>query len=199
MAEPFIGQVDLYGFQFVPENWMDCAGQVLQISSNQALFALLSTQYGGDGRTTFALPDLRGKLAQSFGQHPGSAKDWQVGQAFGSETHIMTTNDLPQHNHIASYSASGGGGGVEMSVSADAATADIPVNASYVASPTTDFIYRADGGIHLVNLGGVSGGGISGGSVTVNATGSSSQFNLLQPTLGMNYCIALRGLFPSHN
>ncbi|MCJ8273441.1 MAG: tail fiber protein, partial [Psychrosphaera sp.] len=76
MAEPFIGEVDLYGFNFVPQNWAECAGGIIAISANQALFALLGTAYGGDGRTSFALPDLRGKLALSMGNHPGSQYDW---------------------------------------------------------------------------------------------------------------------------
>jgi len=198
MAEPFIGEVDLFGFDFVPENWASCSGTLISITQNQALYALLGNMYGGDGRTNFALPDLRGKMAQSFGEHPGSRFDWRVGQMAGSETWTMRDNELAQHAHSATFTASGGA--AEVEVSTDAATQNVPTDDSYVASPASTSIYRADAGAGTVALGGViGGGGITTGTVTVGTTGTNTQFNIIQSTLILNYCIAMQGLFPSRN
>ncbi len=199
MAEPFIGQVDLLGFNFVPEHWAQCAGGIMQISANQALFSLLGTFYGGDGRTTFGLPDLRGRMAISQGNFPGSRYDWNVGDTGGSETHTLSVRELPSHFHSSSFTASGGGE-VEFQISKDSASINAPAEESYVASTSGIAIYRPDAGSGAVSLGGVSGGGgISSGTVSVGTTGSNNRFNIEQPTSILNYCIALLGLFPSRN
>ena len=96
--DPFIGQIELFGFNFAPRGWAKCEGQILSISSNQALFSLLGTTYGGDGRTTFALPDLRGRAALHTGTGPGlSTYSW--GQKSGSPSSPLVPAQLPPHTH----------------------------------------------------------------------------------------------------
>jgi microcystin-dependent protein len=102
MAEPFLGEIRTFGFDFAPKGWAKCEGQLLPINQNQALFALLGTFYGGDGRVTFALPDLRGRVALGVsGDHP-------QGQAGGEATHTLTVAELPAHAHRAHANASNG-------------------------------------------------------------------------------------------
>ncbi len=97
-AEPFIGEIELYGFNFPPRGYLTCDGQLLAISSNEALFSLLGTRFGGDGRTTFGIPDLRGRTALHQGQGPGLSLR-QMGQWGGTETNASTINNLPTHSH----------------------------------------------------------------------------------------------------
>lgn len=96
--EPFLGQIMLVGFDFVPSGWASCNGQLLPIAQNSALFALLGTQYGGDGRSTFALPDLRGRAPVHKGQGPG-LRSYTQGEIGGTESVTLTTNNLPPHAH----------------------------------------------------------------------------------------------------
>lgn len=97
-SEPFIGQLALVGFNFCPRGWAPAEGQLLPIADNQSLFSLLGTIYGGDGRTTFALPDLRGRVPVHAGQGPGLS-NYSQGQSGGAETVTLTTNEMPVHNH----------------------------------------------------------------------------------------------------
>ena len=101
--EPFIGQIQPFGFNFAPRGWAFCNGQLLPIAQNQALFSLLGTIYGGDGRTTFALPDLRGRTPV----HPG-ANGVTQGQRSGEEAHFLTVAEIPSHVHTARASSAGG-------------------------------------------------------------------------------------------
>jgi len=95
MSTPFMGEIKLVSFGFPPKGWAQCDGVTMPINQNQALFSLLGTQFGGDGRTTFALPDLRGRIPI----HMGSG--WTIGQNGGEQTHTLTIPEMPQHNHIA--------------------------------------------------------------------------------------------------
>lgn len=101
MSEPFIGEIKICGFGIVPKGWALCNGALLQISQNQALFSILGTTYGGDGRTTFALPDLRGRAPLSF------TPQIPLGQKGGEEAHSLTQNEMPLHTHNVMASASG--------------------------------------------------------------------------------------------
>lgn len=98
MSEPFLGEIKLMSFHLPPKGWAVCDGQLLPINQNQALFALLGTYYGGDGRTTFALPDLRGRVPIHF-------TDYQVGQRGGAESHTLSGRQLPEHNHSVQASS----------------------------------------------------------------------------------------------
>ena len=200
--EPFIGQITSYGFNFNPRNWGYCAGGLLAINSYQALFSLIGTTYGGDGRTSFGLPDLRGRTPVNQGQNRQSGTEWPIGQAAGKETQILTTNELPTHNHAASFTPGQNDINAQMLASTDVATTDTPADGSYLAhndggrNPGV-FMYRPDAGSDTVSLGGVSGGNGAGGSVAIQGTGAGQSFPILQPTLAVNYCIALTGIFPS--
>ena len=96
MAEPFLGEIKLFSYSYAPQGWAFCNGQLLQINQNQALYAILGATYGGDGRTTFALPDLRGRAPV----HVGSSI--RLGQSSGEEQHTLTINEMPNHTHVAS-------------------------------------------------------------------------------------------------
>jgi microcystin-dependent protein len=103
MAEPFLGELRLMSFNFPPKSWAQCNGQLLSIAQNQALFSLLGTQYGGNGQTTFALPDLRGRVAIHRG---GLGGTFTQGEVTGEETHTITANEMPQHTHRVQASSS---------------------------------------------------------------------------------------------
>ncbi len=107
--EPYIGQIQAFGFNFAPVGWAQCNGQLLPIAQYQALFSLLGTTYGGDGQTTFALPDLRGRSIVHYGSGPGLSPV-QLGQNGGHETVTLTINQLPSHNHAVSVAVNTGNG-----------------------------------------------------------------------------------------
>ena len=106
-SEPFIGEISIFGFNFAPRGWSTCDGQLLAISSNQALFSLLGTTYGGDGRTTFGLPDLRGRLPMHFGSGPGLTNR-PIGQRGGAEQVTLTVGTMPSHNHTLELATTDG-------------------------------------------------------------------------------------------
>lgn len=212
MAEPFIGEIRLFGFNFNPRGWLFCNGALLPIASQSMLFSLYGTTYGGDGRTTFALPDLRGRVAMSNGRHPGSNYSWRMGQKAGAETHALTVSELANHSHAATFTSSGGADGVTVTLSATTEIGDNTTPSAgaclAAAKPPGDGvdkpeqIYKASPATNsLVQLGGVqvSGSAGGGGTVAVGTTGNGSQFSLFQPTLVLNYCVALVGLYPSRS
>lgn len=197
--DSFIGTIMAVGFNFAPRGWMTCSGQLLSISSNSALFALLGTQYGGDGVNTFGLPDLRGRVAVGAnngvagritavnGTTGGALTSAVTGTGTGTVTGSLTVANLPAHNHTATFTPSGGGSTtVAIKVSTDAATTATPSSTSYLAvgkssGAQTPFLYRNDIGAGSTNLASdmatVSGGG-SGGTVTVDNTGTGSPLAL---------------------
>ena len=172
--DPFIGQIMAVGFGFAPRGWSTCEGQLLNISSFTALFSLLGTTFGGDGRTSFGLPDLRGRSIVGQGTGPGlSTIRW--GERGGSETTTLVANNLPQHSHPVAVPVSGAAG------EEDAA------NGQYIAGNSGAFNEDATSGQNLASF--------NSGN---NATGNTS-FNNRSPYLGMYYVIALQGIFPSRN
>jgi microcystin-dependent protein len=173
MSEPFLAEVRMVGFNFAPRGWAFCDGQLLPINQNQSLYSLLGTTYGGDGRTTFALPDLRGRTPIHVGRSNGGG-DHRLGQKSGEETHTLSANEMPQHTHTLRAS------------STDANTVVTPSN--ILARTTAADIYR-DQPSNLVNL----------ASGTVTNTGGGQAHDNMQPYLAVNFCIALQGLFPSRN
>jgi microcystin-dependent protein len=166
---PFIGEIIMFGGNFAPRGWAFCSGQLLPISQYTALFSILGTTYGGDGRTTFALPDLRGRVAIAQGRGPGLS-NYSLGQRGGTETNTLTVAQMPSHNHI-----------VSMPVSTDSAEE----NAGYLGSSA---IYTEDP---------TAGKNYPG--VTVANTGSGTPVNNMGPFAAVSYIIALVGVFPSRN
>jgi microcystin-dependent protein len=166
MASPFIGEIRLFGFHFQPVGWAFCRGQLLSIAQNTALFALLGTTYGGNGTTTFGLPNLQGRVAVGFGNGPGLSPV-DLGEMAGAETVTLTSPQLPSHSHT-------------MTGATGAATTNRPTGAFSGAGnlySTTDNVAMGPTG----------------------ATGGSQPHENRQPYLGLNYCIALQGIFPSRN
>ena len=170
MATPFISEIRLFSFNFAPKGWAFCNGALLSIVQNQALFALIGTIYGGDGRTTFALPDLRGRAALHSGN--GSTQ----GQVAGVENLTLTINELPQHNHL--FNANSGAG-----------TAFLPSgnNEVLAANSAGDSFYGPPDQLQPLTMSSVA------------SYGGSQAHNNMQPYLALNYCIAVSGAFPSRS
>ena len=172
--DPFLAQIVMFGGNFAPRGWAFCDGQLLPISSNSALFSLLGTIYGGDGRTTFALPDLRGRAPIHMGTGAGLTTR-QLGVRGGSETNVLNTSQLPAHSHTAQINASTDGG------------EDTNPTGNFLGESTDD-LYTSAGGAAMGN-----------GSVTVGNTGNNQPVNNMSPFIAMNYIIALQGIFPSRS
>ncbi|CAM1348864.1 phage tail protein [Tenacibaculum halocynthiae] len=185
--DPFLGQIVLFGGNFAPRGWALCEGQLLPIAQNSALFSILGTIYGGDGRTTFALPDLRGRAAISSGRGPGLS-DRRLGSRSGQEVHTLTTLEMPSHNHLASsaskfYGQSAAGDDDTLSEGASIAS----------GSATSSEIFSSTAPNTQMNTNSV---------ITTTTTlnqGGSQAHNNMQPYLTTNYIIALQGVFPSRN
>lgn len=174
MAEPFIGQIIMAGFNFAPRGYATCDGQLIAISQNTALFSLLGTTYGGNGQTTFALPDLRGRVPIHQGQGPGLSPRF-MGEEAGEEAHTLISTEMPMHNHLVNASNAPGAipapSGNFLAASSDSALANY--------RPTAD------------------------GSVlnpqSIGLAGGSQPHNNMPPYLVVNFAIALEGIFPSRN
>jgi len=201
-SDPFIGEISMFAGNFAPRGWAFCDGQLLPISQNQALFSILGTIYGGDGRTSFAVPDLRGRSAVSFGQGPGLTPI-RLGQRRGTEFVTQTISQMAPHTHNATFKATGSGLTTEVKASTANATKSVPAAGDFIAAPgnigrspqpSAGFIAAANVGT-TVALGGVS--GISGGTVTVDSSGQGIKQHNLPPQLGLRYCMSITGLFPS--
>lgn len=188
MSEPFIGQIQPYGFNFAPRGWALCDGQLLPISSNTALFSLLGTIYGGDGRTTFALPDLRGRTPIHQGNGPGLSTR-KIGSRGGEEWVTLNQAQMPAHDHTGQATLSG-----KVKCNSGAGNADTPVgNALATISRTNQYSNagaNADMGDGTVD---------AHGNLTTTTAGGSMPHDNMQPYLTINYCIALVGLFPSRS
>lgn len=204
--ESFIGMIALFGFNFAPRSWAFCDGQTIAISQNQAMFALLGTSFGGDGRTNFKLPDLRSRAAVGMGTGPGLAPV-QLGQTAGQQQATLTTGNMPSHSHSATFAPDGGGGSAAtgtLSASTEAGTAATPSAGGFLATVAgggaPKNIYVDGPQTATVELGGltITGGG-GGGTVTVDPTGNGQALSILNPVLGINYSIVMEGLFPSRN
>lgn len=167
-AEPFVGELQMFGGNFAPRGWALCDGQLLAVADNDALFSLLGTIYGGDGRTTFGLPDLRGRVPVGSGQGPGlSAR--ALGSKFGAEQAYLTSGQVPAHTHA--WEATTG-----------AATATSPVGARLAAGQ----VYSSDQPDTALSAGAVS-----------PSAGGQQPHNNEQPFLVINFIIALYGIYPS--
>jgi microcystin-dependent protein len=166
MADPFVGEIRQFGFNFAPRGWAVCEGQVIAISQNTALFSLLGVQYGGNGQSTFALPDLRGRVPIGKGQGPG-LREYVIGQSGGTETVQLVLGEIPSHSH-------------SLQVSSGAATST-KANSSV---PATAFRKVYGGGSSKL------------ATSSLATSGQGGSHNNRDPYLGVMYCIALQGIFP---
>ena len=180
-TEPFVGEIHAFGFNFAPRNWALCAGQLMAISQNTALFSLLGTTYGGDGRTTFGLPDFQGRTPLGMGQGPGRPNyDW--GEKAGGVSTTLQAANLPPHTHGLSLSAAlpahGGPGSQDNPVAA------VPAGSAAVEN------YSPPGSANASLGGGTA-------NLTAQSTGSGVPFGRMPPYRTLNICIALFGVYPS--
>lgn len=195
--EPYLGSLLLFGGNFAIRGYALCWGQIMSIAQNTALFSLLGTTYGGNGQTTFALPDLRGRAAVGWGNAPNLG-NYDLGQLAGTTTTTLTINNMPAHTHGSDVSTLTS----IPAASAAAATTNIPANTVVPAQlpkigsgPTAQPIngYAAPDNITTLATGKV------GGSVTILPTGGTQPFSIQNPYLAMTYLIATAGIFPSRN
>jgi len=169
MSEPFIGEIRIFGLNFEPRGWAACDGRLLPISQYTALFSILGTTYGGDGRTVFALPNLKGRIPLGAGTGPGlTPRD--LGASAGTEAVTLSPNQLPLHNHAAKCNSGNGN--------------------QY--GPANHYWAQDAGGAK--EYGGGSAGQMSAGAIA--PAGGGQPHNNLQPYAVVNYCIALTGIFP---
>jgi microcystin-dependent protein len=197
MDTPFLAMILAFAGNFAPRGWLMCAGQLLSIAQNNALFSLLGTTYGGDGQNTFALPDLRGRTPIGQGQAPGRA-NYALGQTGGAESVILTFNNLPSHTHTADVST------LVVTPSASTATGTtnipgptlVPAGLPQTGSgPTASTIkgYAVKNGSTTLAADTVT------GSVTIGLTGNNMPVATQDPYLVITYAIATSGIFPSRN
>lgn len=173
MSEPFVGEIRMFAGNFAPRGWAFCDGQLLAVSQNDALFSLLGTIYGGDGRTTFGLPDLRGRIPIHAGTGPGLSPR-RLGAKLGSEKVTLTVNQLPSHTHV-------------IQASNDVANELTPADTRTPAQAGTADLYQS--AAPVVNM----------STAAVSTLGGSRSHTNLMPFLCINFIIALFGIYPSRH
>ncbi len=172
MSDAFLGEIRMTGFNFAPRNWSQCNGQILPIDQNQALYSILGNAYGGDGRTDFGLPDLRGRVPVHRSQSDSS---FSVGAKLGLETTTLSTNEIPAHNH-----------GLEASNQAPDAT-NPSGNILAQSAPAGRFKYGAANNLVAMR------------SDSIQTAGSSQGYDTTQPFQVINFIISMAGTFPARN
>jgi microcystin-dependent protein len=177
MADPFVAEIRIFGFNFAPKGWAFCDGQLLPLSQNTALFSLLGTTYGGNGKSNFALPDLQGRTPMQPGQGAGMSQRF-LGETSGSETVTLLESEIPVHTHAM------------MARGAPGATTDpqgaAPANMSWVSQGSFGAVRGYSDQVPAN----------TSMSNTLAITGGSQPHNNMQPYLTLNFCIALQGVFP---
>lgn len=169
MADPFVAEIRMFPFNFAPKGWAFCDGQLLPLSQNTALFSLLGTTYGGDGKSTFALPDLQGRAPMHPGQGPGLSLH-DLGETGGSETVTLLESEIPAHSHTLSTSVR----------PADS------LNPGQLSPGTGNNMYTAAAGATLVAM----------APDALAPAGGDQPHNNMQPYLTLSFCIAMQGVFP---
>ncbi|MBC8162711.1 MAG: phage tail protein [Roseiflexaceae bacterium] len=172
MTEPFVAEVRIFPFNFAPEGWAFCDGQLLPLSQNTALFSLLGTTYGGNGQSTFALPNLQGNAPMHPGQGPGLSLH-DLGEASGTETVTLLESEMPAHAHA-------------LSASAEAADVNAPGPLMVLARSRSARAYQTNASANLVSM----------SPQALAPAGGSLPHTNMQPYLTLSFCIALQGIFP---
>jgi microcystin-dependent protein len=198
MSNPFLGQIIQGGWNFAPRGYHYCDGSLLPIAQNTALFSLLGTTYGGNGQTTFALPDLRGRAMVNQGQGPGLSP-YDLGQMGGAESSTLTVNNMPAHTHTATFANNNSalnvaGTKASLQVAADGSLLGKAIDGAPTPAAIPE-IYCPAGATASIALGGLN----VAGTVTVAPAGGNQPFSILQPYNTVSIVIALEGIFPSRN
>ena len=175
MSEPFVGEIQIFGFNFAPHNWATCSGQVIPIQQNTALFSLLGTQYGGNGQSTFQLPNFVGNAACQQGQGPGLTPR-TIGETFGSNTVTLTAQEMPSHTHTLNF--------VNQPDPSQRRSTPAANNALNLPSQAASQFFTTTPN-PAVSL-----------STQLVAAGGGQPHQNQQPYLALNFCIALQGVFP---
>jgi microcystin-dependent protein len=179
--EPVIAEIRLFAGNFAPRSWAFCNGELLSISQYQALFSLLGTTYGGDGRTTFALPDLRGRVPLQQGNGPG-LQPIRLGQQLGTNANVLSLSQMPSHKHGATARLRATDSKADTRDPSNAALSKDRGTATYQTEAPANVNMKADSI-----------------QTSVGYVGASAPVPNQQPSLGMNYIICLQGLFPSRS
>jgi microcystin-dependent protein len=173
MSSPYVGEIRMFAGNFAPNGWMLCEGQLLPISENETLFNLIGTSYGGDGQSTFALPNLQSRVPVHVGT--GGGATYQLGEQGGVESVTLTTNQIPIHSHVATCTDAAGNQATPAG-GRWAASSDTAVNPYATAAPDSSFNAQA-----------------------ISSTGGSQPHDNMLPFLCVNFIISLFGIFPSQN
>lgn len=177
MSQPFIGEIRMVGFNFAPINWAFCDGQILSIDQFDTLFALIGITYGGDGQTTFALPDLRSRVPLDMGQGPGLS-NYEIGQAAGVESVSLNNNQIPSHTH----------------------SLNVDNGVGTLTTPNGNYIAGISGGNNKPTIAAfATSANTTLAANSISATGSGQAHTNIQPYTCVNFIIALQGIFPSRN
>ena len=171
MSSPYLGEIRLFSFNFPPRNWAQCNGQILPVNQYQALFALLGTFYGGNGVSTFALPNLQGSAPIHMGKYLGN--NFSLGQSGGEATHALKINEIPSHTH-------------SLTASSSTASAPSPSGNLWAVLSSDAYAPQASANTNLSPL-------------SLASTGNSQGHDNMAPYLTLNFCIAMAGIFPSRS
>jgi microcystin-dependent protein len=174
MSSPFVAEIRMFGFNFAPTGWAQCNGQLLPISQNTALFSLLGTMYGGDGKSTFALPNLQGSAAVNWGLS-STGTEYFEGQQAGSQFITLLQSEIPLHTHFLQAQA------------IDDADINLPGPTVVMGKSFNGTTYRPRAGATVVNM----------NVQTTSIAGGSLPHNNMSPYLTVNFCIAMQGVFPA--
>ncbi len=185
MDDGYLGEIRIFAGNFAPRGWAICAGQELPISDNDALFSILGTIYGGDGRSTFGLPDFRGRIPIGVGYGPGLS-DRQLGQKGGAETSFLGLDNLPAHTHAVKASGTEGNAQGPTAAIMALSYGQMQQGGSTYTGQNLNFTKDTS---NIVKM----------SSKTVGNEGGSTQHYNMQPFLGINYVICLQGRYPSRN
>lgn len=180
MSQPFVGEIRCFGFNFAPFGWAFCNGQPLPISNFTALYAIIGTIYGGDGVTTFNLPNLQGQIPMHWGNGPGGFNT-NIGQVQGTTSITLTQAQEPAHTHTVTLQELPAGGVVERTAA--------PGANSWLSDSSPDFLYANQNLTPVVQF----------SSKVISSVGGSQPHDNMQPYLALNFCISLEGIFPSRN
>lgn len=176
MADPFLGEVKMFGANFAPRNWAFCNGQLVAVAQQDALFSLLGTNYGGDGFTTFAYPDMRGRIPVKYGQGNGLSR-YRLGQKNGLENVTLTAMNLPNHSH-------------QLLSSTEPGTTQSPENSVFAPSPSNENIYYSGTPTQPPQM---------LAEQAVQASGHSAEHSNMMPYTCINFIISLAGIYPSRS